>query len=158
MFQAAHCLFRNISSVEVFIRPVHRKLLSPEATFEIDRSSDNLLIHENYDHSGYGINDIALIYVPDLTKSAAYVESIKLATNEHFFKNLQGKAVTVVGFGDTDADSEPSDVLKFANATVGEDEDCKESFEGAFDEKQLLCLLAEGTGTVCVGDSGDVNF
>lgn len=136
-------------AIVAHLLPLDTKNLPPKKQFY----SSIFKIHENYNDDTLD-NDIALIYVPDLLKHIPDVKPIKLATDEQFFKNLEGREITLMGFGRTGSFEPISENFKFVVTTVGESEECDEKYRG-YDDYQHICVHTNGTGSSCKGDSGE---
>lgn len=119
---------------------------------DVHLTSKQFSLHENYNEKSFGVNDIALIYVPTLKSKLEDFKAIKLPEKSEIFENLEGKDIQVMGYGKV-GDFFPisSNRLKFVNSTAGKNEECEKVFGKTFNKKLHICMHTRGSGSVCQG-------
>ncbi len=147
---AAHCIEGTDDSDLAKMRAVigKVKLSSGDGT---EHEFDRYVVHEGYDGSPSGGDDIALMHMT--TPSDAPL--VKIAGPEHKSLWEPEDMVRVIGWGTSFYQVGPSpDELQELDIPVVSDADCTESYP-EYDPKEMVCA-GEQTGTKdsCQGDSG----
>ncbi len=152
LLTAAHCVDTVGSATDLTIRTG-----STDLAKGTERGVAETIVHEGWRH-GYLVNDIALVRLV-ATATATAVRTVKLAVCADAAKIVPSAAVTVVGWGATDASDEAtqSTILEEASAGVL---DC-DPFDGYqnLDQKSVVCVgEPDGSRHSCKGDSGGPLF
>lgn len=130
--------------------------LSNRNTFVKDYEVESFIEHQSY-NPGTHYNDIALI---KLKNNVTFSKNVRPAClHQNINEILMHQHAIAIGFGRTDFDEDPSEILLKVNLTVLHPNQCKNVNEGRKLQSQL-CLKGDETESGSFADTcqGDKNY
>nr|AWU67090.1 putative trypsin [Crangon crangon] len=148
---AAHCFDKMDLSTPEYVQVVAGEHNLVEMEFwEQTIGVDEIRIHEKYDKWTVS-NDIALLKLAQSIRYDEYSQPIILPSKDHL---ASGNCI-VSGWGATEEEGDPSDILQKATVPIMSDADCKEVFgESEIDDCMICAGVIHGGIDACEGDSG----
>jgi len=105
-------------------------------------------VHSEYDDSVVPVNDVAIL---TLSRSAPY-QPLRVIRADETSKWAPGVISTIIGWGTTSFEGEPSNELREAEVPIVSDTACSNLYD-EFDAEAMVCAY-NGQQDTCQGDSG----
>lgn len=141
---AAHCVYILKGN------PAHLKVRSGSSTKNsrgVVSEVSQIIIHENFDFSNTGTDDIAILILNKPLKYDTNIHEIPLLTRPL----MSGEEVYISGWGYTSSDLEnESETLKTLRLQMVDESLCKKFYSS----RHGRCVVTQSTEGACFGDSG----
>ncbi|XP_067635704.1 collagenase-like [Eurosta solidaginis] len=145
---AAHC---TLTAVVVFVYLGSITCYDPSTRLRVDRC--NIIVHSEY-NTETAINDIALINIPNVRRSAA-IYPVSLPRRASRYSAYVDETAVASGWGRTsDRSTSNSPILQYASFKVISNEVCAGIYGSSFIDNGKICTATVNRIGVCNGDSG----
>lgn len=149
---AAHCVYNVKRAIACLGLTQMNQVTRKTPTMIIERR--DIYAHENYKPigpDGLGLDDIALIQLPDFIRFSEIIQPIALS-NVHEIEDYT--EVIAIGSGHIDSTQENAKVLQWAPLDTIPMEICSKFYKFVGSSESVFCAVSEQNRSVCVGDSG----
>lgn len=144
---AAHCLFREVGSLKIYMGSVVRIL-----TNKVDVLTKNIYINKYY-RPETGDNDIALIKIPYVNFNEE-ISPISLPDTSMRVENYYGKDVLVSGWGAKGGRSRIAENINYGIMSIITKDECKLYHNSTILRSSNICVTPKYHQSDCNGDSG----